>query len=97
MRFAGSLDGTKIVALIYGPKIGFSVGEVVMFFNVFIMGSTGLIFGWDRAMYSVLAYFEAHKTIDIVVEGLKESKSVLIISDSLKKYQNLSLIGWVAP
>ncbi len=81
LRFAGSLDGTEILALIYGPRIGFSVGEVVMFFNVFIMGSAGLVFGWDKAMYSILAYFVAFKTIDIVVEGLKESKSAIIISD----------------
>jgi uncharacterized membrane-anchored protein YitT (DUF2179 family) len=81
LRFAGSLDGTEILALIYGPKFGFSVGEVVMFFNIFIMSSAGLVFGWDRAMYSILTYFVAYKTIDIVVEGLKESKSAMIISD----------------
>jgi uncharacterized membrane-anchored protein YitT (DUF2179 family) len=82
LRFAGSLDGTEILALIYGPKLGFTVGEVVMFFNIFIMSSAGLVFGWDRAMYSLLTYFVAYKTIDIVVEGLKESKSAMIISDN---------------
>ncbi|HOV80237.1 MAG TPA: YitT family protein [Bacillota bacterium] len=81
LRFAGSLDGTEILALIYGPRFGFSVGEVVMVFNIFIMSGAGLVFGWDRAMYSVLTYFVAYKTIDIVVEGLKESKSAMIISD----------------
>jgi uncharacterized membrane-anchored protein YitT (DUF2179 family) len=82
LRFGGSMDGTEILALIYGPKLGFTVGEVVMFFNIFIMSSAGLVFGWDRAMYSILTYFVAYKTIDIVVEGLKESKSAMIISDS---------------
>lgn len=81
LRAGGSLDGTEILALIYGPKLGFTVGEVVMFFNIFIMSSAGLVFGWDRAMYSILTYFVAYKTIDIVVEGLKESKSAMIISD----------------
>ncbi|BAF59129.1 uncharacterized conserved protein [Pelotomaculum thermopropionicum SI] len=81
LRFAGSLDGTEILALIYGPRFGFSVGEVVMFFNIFIMGSAGVVFGWDRAMYSMLTYFVAYKAIDIVVEGLKESKSAMIISE----------------
>lgn len=82
LRYGGSLDGTEITALILGPKLAFSVGEVVMFFNIFILGSSGFIFGWDRAMYSLITYFIAYKTIDIVIEGLNESKSVMIISEN---------------
>lgn len=52
-----------------------------MFFNLFILGTSGFIFGWDRAMYSLIAYFIAFKTIDITVEGLNESKAVIIVSD----------------
>ncbi len=53
-----------------------------MFFNIFILGSAGLVFGWDRAMYSLIAYFIIFKTIDVVLEGLDESKSVIIVSES---------------
>jgi uncharacterized membrane-anchored protein YitT (DUF2179 family) len=81
IRFGGSLDGTEIMAILMNKKLPFSVGEVIMFFNIFIFGTAGFIFGWDRAMYSLLAYFIAFKMIDIVIAGLDESKSAWIISD----------------
>ncbi|MDS0526510.1 YitT family protein [Clostridium sp. SHJSY1] len=81
IRNGGSLDGTEIVAIILDRKTSFSVGEIVMFFNLFILGGSGLVFGWDRAMYSLIAYFIAFKTIDITVEGLNESKAVVIVSE----------------
>ena len=81
IRYGGSLDGTEIVAIILDKRTGFSVGEIVMFFNIFIIGSAGLVFSWDKAMYSLVAYFVAYKLIDITIEGLDESKGVLIVSD----------------
>jgi uncharacterized membrane-anchored protein YitT (DUF2179 family) len=85
IRFGGSLDGTEIVAILFSKKMAFSVGEIVMFFNFFILGSAGFVFGWDRAMYSLIAYFIAFKMIDITIEGLDQSKSVWIISDEYVK------------
>lgn len=87
IRNGGSLDGTEIVAIILDKKSSFSIGEIVMFFNLFILSSAGFIFGWDKAMYSLLTYFIAFKAIDIIVEGLDESKAVIIISD---KYTDIS-------
>lgn len=81
IRYGGSLDGTEILAILFNNKLPFSVGEIIMFFNLFILGSAGFIFSWDRAMYSLIAYFVAYKTIDITITGLDESKSVWIISD----------------
>lgn len=52
-----------------------------MFMNVFIFAGAGLVFGWDNAMYSVVTYFVAFKMIDITVEGLDESKGVMIVTD----------------
>lgn len=86
IRYGGILDGAEIIAIIIDKKTSFSVGEVVMFMNLFIIGSAGLIFGWDRAMYSLIAYFVAYKVIDITVEGLDESKSVWIVSE---KYEEI--------
>lgn len=81
IRSGGSSDGTEIVAIFLDKKSGFSVGEIVMFFNVFILGSAGFVFGWDRAMYSLVAYFIASKAIDVTSQGIDESRSVMIISD----------------
>lgn len=81
IRAGGSLDGTEVVAIILDKKLSFSIGEIVMFFNVFILSSAGFVFGWDRAMYSLVAYFLSFKVIDIVTEGVDESKAATIISD----------------
>lgn len=81
IRYGGSLDGTEILAILFNKKLPFSVGEIIMFFNIFIFGWGGFVFGWDRAMYSILAYAIAFKTIDIVILGLDQSKSAWIISD----------------
>jgi len=59
-----------------------------MFFNIFIYAGAGFLYGWDKAMYSVLVYFICYKVIDIVLEGLNESKSINIISDKAELIGN---------
>jgi uncharacterized membrane-anchored protein YitT (DUF2179 family) len=81
IRNGGSLDGTEIMAILFNKKVPLSVGQSVMFMNLFILGSAGFVFGWDRAMYSLIAYFIAFKMIDITIEGFDETKSVWIISN----------------
>ncbi|HEY8528718.1 MAG TPA: YitT family protein [Paenibacillaceae bacterium] len=85
IRFGGSMDGTEIVAIVVNRKTPFSVGEIVMFLNVFILGSAGFVFGWNNAMFSLIAYYIAFKVIDLTIEGLDESKSVWIISDKAQE------------
>jgi len=81
IRSGGSLDGTEIIAIIFDRKSSFTVGEIVMFFNLFILSGAGIVFGWENAMYSLLAYFIAFKMIDITIDGLNETKGVLILSE----------------
>lgn len=85
IRQGGSLDGTEITAIILDRKSSFSVGEVVMFFNLFILGAAGFVFGWDKAMYSLVAYFIISKMIDVVLKGLDESYAVMIVSDEYEE------------
>lgn len=80
IRYGGSLDGGDTVAILIEKVSTFSVGEVIMAFNAVILTSSGFVFGWDHAMYSIIAYFVAHKAIDVTVEGLNESRSVWIVS-----------------
>jgi uncharacterized membrane-anchored protein YitT (DUF2179 family) len=81
IRFGGCLDGSETLAILINKKVPFSVGQIILFMNLFILGIAGFIYGFDRFMYSLIAYFVAFKTIDIVAVGLDESKSVWIISD----------------
>ncbi|HEX7057267.1 MAG TPA: YitT family protein [Bacilli bacterium] len=85
IRSGGSMDGTEIVAILLNKKTPFSVGEVIMFLNIFILGSAGFVFGWDHAMYSLIAYYIAFKMIDLTIEGFDQSKAVWIISGKTKE------------
>ncbi|MDN7243848.1 YitT family protein [Planococcus sp. N028] len=87
IRNGGSLDGSEILGILLTKKLPFSVGEFVMFFNVFIFVWAGFVLGWEQAMYSILTYYIASKTIDAVIQGLEETKAVIIISD---EYEELS-------
>lgn len=81
IRNGASLDGTEIMAIYATKKIAFSVGEIIMFINLFIFTAAGFVYDWQHAMYSIVAYFIAYKTMDVVIEGLNESKSVFVITD----------------
>lgn len=80
IRYGGTLDGGDTVAILADRVTSFSVGEVIMFINGIVLAAAGFVFGWDNAMYSIIAYFVAHKAIDVTVEGLNESRSVWIVS-----------------
>lgn len=81
IRNGASLDGTEILAIYATKKIPFSVGEIIMFINLFIFTCAGFVKDWQHALYSIVTYFIAYKTMDIVIEGLNESKSVFVVTD----------------
>lgn len=87
MRSSASADASEIVAIIVNKKTAFSVGEIIMFMNLFILSSAGFLFGWDKAMYSIVAYFVISKMIDVVLKGLDESYAIMIVT---KHYQKVS-------
>ena len=81
LRYGGCLDGTEIVAMLLSHHMEFSVGQIVLFFNIIIYTFAGFKFGPDRALYSLLTYFITSKIIDIVENGMEQGKSVMIITD----------------
>lgn len=81
LRYGGCLDGTEIVAMLLSHHMEFSVGQIVLFFNIIIYAVAGFLFGPDRALYSLLTYFITSKIIDIVENGMEQGKSVMIITD----------------
>lgn len=81
LRHGGCLDGTEIVAMLLSQKTEFSVGQIVLFFNIVIYSVAGFLFGPDRALYSLLTYFITSKIIDLVENGMEQGKSVMIITD----------------
>ncbi|HBK28285.1 MAG TPA: hypothetical protein DDY92_07180 [Dialister sp.] len=80
IKSGGSTDGTEILAIWLDNKSAFSVGEIIMFFNLFILGAAGFIFNWNSAMYSLITYFICSRMIDAVSTGLDSSKGVFIVT-----------------
>ncbi|MBD5168918.1 MAG: YitT family protein [Oscillibacter sp.] len=84
IRAGGCLDGTETVAIFLNKKFNLPVGQTVLFFNVVIYTVAGFLFGFDRAMYSLLTYFITSKVIDFVEEGVEQAKAAMIITDEGK-------------
>lgn len=85
IRYGGCLDGTEILGIILNRKTGFTVGQVVLFCNVFVFGAAGIVFqDWHPALLSLITYIVVIKVMDTVIIGLDETKSVLIISQKSK-------------
>lgn len=80
VRYGGIIDGADTVAVLIDRVTVFSVGEAIMAINGVIITLSGFVFGWEPALYSLIAYFVAHKAIDVTVEGLNESRCMWIVS-----------------
>jgi uncharacterized membrane-anchored protein YitT (DUF2179 family) len=86
IRSGACLDGTEILAIIINRKMGFTVGQVVLFINFFVFGAYGWLFvDWHIALRSLMTYVIAFKMMDLVIVGLDEIKSVLIFSAKSKQ------------
>lgn len=88
IRFGGCLDGTESVAILINRKFSFPVGRTVLIFNVIIYAIAGFLFGFDRAMYSLLTYFITSRILDLVETGLEQAKAAMIITDEGEEIAN---------
>lgn len=81
MRNGGVLDGTETLAILIDKRLPFSVGEIIMFINVIIFLCAAFVYGIENALFSMLTYYIAFRTIDIVVKGMEDMKAMYIITD----------------
>ena len=81
LRHGGCRDGTEIAAMLLSKNVSASTGQIIFMINIFIYITAGILFGWDRAMLSLLTYFITFKLIDIVQEGMEQAKAAMIITD----------------
>jgi uncharacterized membrane-anchored protein YitT (DUF2179 family) len=80
VRGGSVLDGTEVLALALGRRIGVTIGDVIMVINVFIFGAAAYLIDVETALYAMITYLAASKTIDMVVEGIEEYTGITIIS-----------------
>jgi uncharacterized membrane-anchored protein YitT (DUF2179 family)/predicted metal-dependent HD superfamily phosphohydrolase len=95
MRAGCALDGVEILALYTFKRTPFTVTEIILAINIGIFSIAAFKLGMETALYSVLTYFTATKTIDFVVEGIEAYIGVTIISgkSELIKYRLVNDLG----
>jgi uncharacterized membrane-anchored protein YitT (DUF2179 family) len=82
IRAGAVLDGTEIAALLVSKGNDLlSVGDVILILNVFIFTAAAFILGIEPALYSILTYITASKTIDFLIHGIEEYTAITIISE----------------
>lgn len=81
IRVGAVLDGTEIAALLISKMVHFlRVGDVILLLNIGIFILAAFYLGIQPALYSVLTYFAASRTIDFLLHGLEEYTAIFIIS-----------------
>ena len=81
LRLGGAIDGMEVLASIFAKKVGLSVGNFVMIYNVILYVTIGASFrSWILPLYSIITYFVAVRAVDFIVEGLDKAKSVMIVT-----------------
>jgi len=81
IRGGAVIDGTEVLAIYLSKKTHVTIGDVILIFNVLIFGVAAYIFSVETALYAMLTYLAASKTVDFVVSGIEEYVGVTIISD----------------
>ncbi len=80
VRGGSVLDGTEVLAVWLSKRTGLSIGDVILLFNIMIFSVAAWLLSIETALYSILTYLSASKTVDFIVEGVDEYMGVNIIS-----------------
>ena len=80
MRGGAVIDGTEVLAIAISKKSGLTIGDVILIVNVVIFSLAAWLLSVEIALYAMLTYLTASKTVDFVIEGIEEYTGVTIIS-----------------
>ncbi|HKC34918.1 MAG TPA: YitT family protein [Chitinophagaceae bacterium] len=80
IRGGAVIDGTEVVALYLSKRLGTTVGDIITIINIIIFGIAAYFLSVDIALYAMITYLAASKTVDFVIEGIEEYTGVTIIS-----------------
>lgn len=81
IRGGAIIDGTEVLAIYISRKTSLTVGNVILLFNVVIFMTAAYILSTETALYAILTYFSASKTVDFVIDGIEEFMGITIISE----------------
>jgi uncharacterized membrane-anchored protein YitT (DUF2179 family) len=92
IRGGAVLDGTEIAALLISKSSHIlKVGDVILLLNIIIFSAAAFFLGIEAALYSMLTYFAASKTIDFLIHGVEEYTAVIIMSERSEEIRQLIL------
>ncbi len=80
IRGGAVIDGTEVLAIFLSKKSGATIGDIIMVVNVVIFSAAAYLLGIEIALYSMITYLAASKTLDFFVEGIEEYIGVTIVS-----------------
>lgn len=80
IRGGSVLDGTEVLAIYLARKTGLTIGDLIFIFNIIIFSVAAYLLSIETALYSILTYLAASKTVDFIVQGVEEYIGVTIIS-----------------
>lgn len=80
MRGGAVLDGTEVTAIYISKRVGLTIGDVILLFNILIFSAAAYLLSVEAALYSILTYMAASKTVTLIIEGIEEYTGVTIIS-----------------
>lgn len=82
IRGGGVIDGTEVMAIYVSRRSSLTVGDVIAGFNICLFGVAAVMLNIETALYSILTYFSASKTVDFLINGIEEYIGVTIVSDA---------------
>jgi len=85
VRGGGVLDGTEVLAIYVSRRTSMTIGDVILLINLLIFSAAAWLLGIETALYSVLTYLAASKTVDFIIEGIEEYTGVTIITPKNKE------------
>ncbi|HEX2616219.1 MAG TPA: YitT family protein [Flavobacteriales bacterium] len=80
VRGGGVLDGTEVLAIAVSRRLHTTVGDVITVINILVFGIAAWKLSIPIALYSMITYLAASKTMDFVIEGIEEYTGVTIVS-----------------
>src|SRR4051812_5044143 len=80
IRGGSVLDGTEVLAIYTSRKTALTVGDFILILNIVIFSVAAYVINIETALYAILTYLVASKTVDFVVHGIEEYTSVIIVS-----------------
>jgi uncharacterized membrane-anchored protein YitT (DUF2179 family) len=91
VRGGAVIDGTEVLAIQLGRKLGATIGDVITVLNVIIFSVAAYLLTIDAALYSMITYLAASRTVDFVVEGIEEYLGITIVSSHHEEIRQMIL------